>query len=94
MLRLPGNLLMRRYNRRNQPSRVEMSSTGADTSGLGDYDIRRPLDPNADSVEASEFSWGAGLEPPSVRGKRPAEGGRYRGTTPDCEPRIAVGGNK
>lgn len=64
--------------------------TGANTNGLGDYDIRCPLDPNADSDDASEFSWGAGLEPPSVRGRPPSEGGRYRGTTPDCEPRIGV----
>ncbi len=68
-----------------------MSSTGADTNGLGDYDIRRPLNPNVDSVDASEFSWGAGREPPSVRGKPPAEGGRYRGTTPSCDPQIGVG---
>lgn len=67
-----------------------MSDTGANTNGVGDYDIRRPLDPNADSAHASEFSWGAGLEPLAVRGKPPAEGGRYRGTTPDCEPRIGV----
>lgn len=52
-------------------------------------DIRPPLDPNAD-VDASEFSWGAGLEPPSVRDKPPAEGGRYRGTSPPCDPVIGV----
>lgn len=68
-----------------------MSSTGANTSGLGDYDIRYPLDPNADSNDATEFSWGAGLEPPSVRGNPPAKGGRYRGTTPPCDPQIGVG---
>lgn len=67
-----------------------MSNTGANTNGLGDYDIRRPLDPNADSADASEFSWGFGLELPSVRGKPPAEGGRYRGTTPECDPVIGV----
>ncbi len=53
-------------------------------------DIRRPLDPNADSDE-SEMSWGSGLEPKSVRGKPPSEGGRYTGTTPECEPLIGVG---
>lgn len=67
-----------------------MSNTGANTNGLGDYDTRYPLDPNADP-DASEFSWGAGIEPAAVRGKPPAEGGRYRGTTPDCERVIGMG---
>jgi hypothetical protein len=67
-----------------------MSNTGANTNGLGDYDIRGPLDPSAVSADASELSWGAGLEPPSVRGRPPAEGGTYRGTTPDCEHRLGV----
>jgi hypothetical protein len=65
-------------------------TTGANTNGLGDYDTRYPLDPNADAG-ASEFSWGAGLEPPTVRGNPPAEGGRYRATTPDCDPVIGAG---
>lgn len=69
-----------------------MSDTGANTNGLGDYDVRYPLDPNADSADASEFSWGAGLERSSVRGKPPSEGGRYCGTTPPCDPSIGVGG--
>lgn len=63
--------------------------SGANTNGLGDYDVRYPLDPNAEAG-TSEFSWGAGIEPPTVRGKRPAEGGRYRGTTPPCDPVIGV----
>jgi hypothetical protein len=50
-------------------------TTGANTNGLGDYDVRYQLDPNA-LFGASEFSWGAGLEPPSVRGRLPSEGGR------------------
>lgn len=49
--------------------------------------IPYPLDPN-DTDGESEFCWGEGLEPRSVRGKPPSEGGRYRGTTPDCEPII------
>jgi hypothetical protein len=67
-----------------------MSYTGANTDGVGNYDLRYPLDPNADSADASEFSWRAGLEPPSVRGKPPAEGGRYRGTSPPCELTVHV----
>lgn len=53
-------------------------------------DIQRPLDMAELDSNASEFSWGEGLEPASVRGKPPREGGRYRGTTPDCEPVIGV----
>ena len=64
-------------------------NTGANANGLGDYGIRYPLDPNADSGE-SEFSWGASLEPPSVRCQPPAEGGRYRGTSPPVDPVIGV----
>ena len=47
------------------------NASGANTYGAGDYGIRYPLDPNADP-DASEFSWGAGLEPESVRGKPPS----------------------
>jgi hypothetical protein len=63
------------------------TTSGANTSGLGDYDSRYPLDPNAEAG-ASEFSWRSGLEPPTLRGKPPSEGGRYRGTSPSCEKRI------
>lgn len=66
--------------------------SGANTFGVGDYDVRYPLDPNADSDDASEFSWGVGIEPPSVRGRPPADGGRYRGTTPDCARVMGMGG--
>lgn len=61
--------------------------TGANTNGLGDYDVRYPLDPNAESG-ASEFSWGAGIEPQPVRGRPPSEGGRYLGQSPPCERHI------
>ena len=54
-------------------------------------DIRRPLDMDEIDSEASEFSWGDGLDPKSVRGKPPSEGGRYRGTSPACDPTIGVG---
>ncbi|BCO56980.1 hypothetical protein MINTM008_23710 [Mycobacterium intracellulare] len=65
------------------------NGSGANINGLGDYDIRYPLDPNAEA-DGSEFSWGAGIEPQSVRGRPPAEGGRYRGTSPPCDPVIGV----
>lgn len=64
-------------------------ASGANMTGAGEPDIRYPLDPNAEP-EASEFSGGAGLEPSSVRGRPPSEGGRYRGTAPDCDPVIGV----
>lgn len=67
------------------------SQTGANSNGLGDYGVRYPLDPNADPADASEFGWGAGHEPASERGKPYAEGGGYRGTTPDCELNIGIG---
>lgn len=54
-------------------------------------DIQRPLDMNELDSSASEFSWGEGLEPASVRGKPPLEGGRYRGTSPPCDRQIDVG---
>jgi hypothetical protein len=57
--------------------------------GLSDYDMPRPLDPDAD-LGASEFSWGDGLEPQSVRGKPPSEGGMYKGLSPDCAPQVGV----
>jgi hypothetical protein len=65
------------------------NSSGANIRGLGYDDIRRPLDPNTEA-DASEMSWGAGLEPSSVRGKPVAEGGRYTGLSPDCAPIIGV----
>ncbi|WP_123023575.1 hypothetical protein [Mycolicibacterium stellerae] len=65
------------------------TSSGANISGANDAGLRYPLDPNAEP-DASEFSWGAGIEPSSVRGKPYAEGGRYRGTTPDCDPIIGM----
>lgn len=68
----------------------KMSSTGANTSGLGS-NAREPLHPYDMPNGAGEFSWGSGLEPPSVRGKPPSEGGMYRGITPDCAARIGVG---
>jgi hypothetical protein len=67
------------------------SSTGANTFGAGEPGIRRPLNVDELDSEASEFSWGGGLEPKSVRGKPPNEGGRYRGTSPPCDPQIGVG---
>jgi hypothetical protein len=67
------------------------SSSGANTVGAGEPNFRRPLDSDELDSEASEFSWGDGLEPKSVRGKPPSEGGRYRGTTPDCGSHIGVG---
>jgi hypothetical protein len=65
------------------------SSSGANTFGAGEPDIRYPLDPNAEP-DASEFSWGEGLEPKSVRGKTVAEGAMYRGQSPPCDPIIGV----
>lgn len=70
-----------------------MSSTGANTSGLGS-NAREPLDPYDMPNGAGEFSWGPGLEPPSVRGKPPSEGGRYRGTSPPCESNVRVSRNR
>jgi hypothetical protein len=63
---------------------------GSGAFGTNDADIRALLDPYADRVEASEFGWGSGIEPPSVRGKPPADGGRYRGTSPPCDPLVDV----
>ena len=65
------------------------NTSGANTHGIGDSGIRYPLDPNAEP-DASEFSWGAGLEPESVRGRPPSEGGRYKGQSPPCEPNVGV----
>lgn len=47
--------------------------------GFSDYDTRHNLDWDALDSEASEMSWGSGLEPLSVRAQPPAEGGRYKG---------------
>lgn len=67
-----------------------MSSTGANTSGIGGGDqlARNLAFLENGQTGASEFSWADGLEPPSVRSKLPSEGGRYRGTSPPCETRI------
>lgn len=54
-------------------------------------DIQRPLDMNELDSSVSEFSWGEGIEPASVAGNPPSEGGRYRGTSPDSVPVIGVG---
>lgn len=61
-----------------------MSSTGSCTYGLGDYAPRLPLDMEELDSEPSEMGWGYGIEPPSVRGRPPAEGGRYKG----CEATL------
>jgi hypothetical protein len=53
---------------------------------------RRPLDMAELEGESSQFCWGEGLEPLSVRGKPPSEGGRRRGTTPGCEPIFVSNG--
>ncbi|BCO45445.1 hypothetical protein MINTM008_13640 [Mycobacterium intracellulare] len=73
-----------------------MSSTGASTSGLGDGDqlARNLAYLEGDEIGASEFNWGPGLEPQSVRGKPPSEGGRYRGTSPPCENNVRVSRNR
>jgi len=39
---------------------------------------------------AGEFSFGSGLDAPDTGGLPPSEGGRYQGTTPPCEPTVAV----
>jgi hypothetical protein len=65
------------------------NTSGANPSGMNDTDIRYPLDPNAEP-DASEFSWGSGLEPKSLRGKPVAEGAMYRGQSPPCDPIIGV----
>jgi hypothetical protein len=66
------------------------ASSGGNVAGVAYDHIRPPLDPNAEAADASEFSWGAGLEPSSVRGKPPSEGGRYTGLSPECEPRVGI----
>jgi hypothetical protein len=44
--------------------------------GVSDYNINYPLDPNADSDDASEFSWGPGLTPKGLENaRRPKVGG-------------------
>ncbi len=55
-----------------------------------DFNSRQSVDWDAMDSEASEFSWGSGLEPERLRGAPPSEGGRYRGTSPPCENRIKV----
>jgi hypothetical protein len=69
---------------RRRRRRHHARGSGANIFGDGAEEyLRYPLDPNAEP-DASEFSWGAGLEPASVRGKPPSEGGTYRGTSPPC----------
>lgn len=58
--------------------------------GVSDYNPRHAMDMDALDAEASEFSWGSGLEPKELRGAPPSEGGRYRGTGPPCEKHIKV----
>jgi hypothetical protein len=58
--------------------------------GLSDYNIRRPLDVNELDSEASEFSWGPGLDVPGYEDAPPSEGGRYKGQSPTCERHIGV----
>lgn len=66
-----------------------MSSTGANTSHLGDH-MRRPLDMDELDTEASEMSWGPGLVPHGLENASPADGGMYKGLTPPCDPHIGV----
>lgn len=67
-----------------------MSRTGQGP-GLGDSQFDRNLAfLESGGTGASEFSWGDGLEPASVRGKPPLEGGRYTGLSPDCPNQIGV----
>lgn len=58
--------------------------------GVSDYNPRHSMDWDAMDAEASEFSWGAGLEPKRLRGVPPSEGGGYRGTSTPCENRTNV----
>lgn len=39
----------------------------------------------SDYPDRSEFSWGAGLDPPGTEDLPPNEGGRYRGSSPPCD---------
>lgn len=64
--------------------------SGANTFGVGEYDVRYPPDPNADAG-ASEFSWGAGLDVPGYQNKPPSDGGRYKGKSPPCERIVGIG---
>ncbi|WP_396913196.1 hypothetical protein [Mycolicibacterium sp.] len=67
-----------------------MSSTGTGSSGVSDPGIRRPLDIDQLDSEASEFSWGRGLEPQGREDAPPTQGGMYRGTTPAPDVHIGV----
>lgn len=67
-----------------------MSKTGTNTSHLGEYAPRPPLDMDELDSEASEYSWGSGLTPKELESAPPSEGGRYRGTTPPYGPQIGV----
>lgn len=51
---------------------------------------RRPLDMDELESEPSEFCWGEGLEPPSVRGKPLSAGGMYRGLAPEQPPTVGI----
>lgn len=54
--------------------------------GYGEYGIAGERARN----DVSEFGWGSGLTPPGLEDAPPAEGGRYHGKAPDCEPHIRV----
>lgn len=67
-----------------------MSSTGVGSFGVSEYDrLRQELSLDMD-LEASEFSWGRGLEPSALSDASVAEGGRYRGTSPTCDVQIGI----
>ncbi|BBY86688.1 hypothetical protein MTOK_24700 [Mycolicibacterium tokaiense] len=56
-----------------------MRRSGIHPSHMSEHDMRRMNLSDDLDAEPSEYCWGAGLEPPSVRGASPAQGGRYRG---------------
>jgi hypothetical protein len=62
-------------------------SSGANTYGLSDFEspsggaaFARMAQDNG----AGEFSWGAGLDVPGYEDAPPAQGGRYKGQSPQC----------
>lgn len=55
------------------------TSSGVNTSGAGEPNIRRPLDMDQLDSEASEYGWGSGLTPKGVENAPPSCGGRYHG---------------
>ena len=66
------------------------ANSGANISRTNDAGMCYPLDVDQLDSKASAFSCAEGVEPPSVRGKSYSEGGRYRGTTPECDPIIGI----